>query len=199
MNARLFERALRKGAAAERLDREEALALAAARTPELIHRLGEAAMVNRIDRFGRNVTYVFNLQVNPSNLCVGDCGFCDFSAKPGDGAAYVMDEDEIFSKVEAMQSVELHIVGGLVVGLVARIVERDHAEVVKFDLPMEFGAQSGRPSRLHRHPVVVDPLELLRTSRQRNQVCHGHDEPLLWLCCLWSREVRDLDLELFHL
>jgi len=113
MNLRLFDDALRKGAAAERLDREEALALASARTPDLIHRLGEAALANCLKRFDRKVTYVFNLQINPSNLCVGDCGFCDFSAKPGDGKAYSMDEEEIFSKVDAMQPVEVHIVGGL--------------------------------------------------------------------------------------
>jgi aminodeoxyfutalosine synthase len=97
----------------DRLGREELLAAAAARTPDEIHALGEAALADRRGRFGDTATYVCNLQVNPSNLCVGGCRFCDFSVRPGSGKGYVLDEEEIFAKVAETGPTEVHVVGGL--------------------------------------------------------------------------------------
>ena len=113
MTGATFARALEKGAAGARIDREEALALANARRPDEIHRLGEAALADRRRRFGDRATYVFNLQINPSNLCTGGCRFCRFSAKPGDETAYILHEEEIFERVQKHRPEEAHIVGGL--------------------------------------------------------------------------------------
>jgi aminodeoxyfutalosine synthase len=53
-----------------------------------------------------------NRQINPTNLCVLDCVFCDFAARPGDAHAYEMTIDEILGKLSPELS-EVHIVGGL--------------------------------------------------------------------------------------
>lgn len=58
------------------------------------------------------VFFVMNRQVNPTNLCVLDCVFCDFAAKPGDDHAYEMTLPEILGKLSDELS-EVHIVGGL--------------------------------------------------------------------------------------
>lgn len=109
----IFEQALEKGARCERLSRAEACCLAAAITPDRIHRLGEAALMNRQKRFGRRATYVFNLQINPSNICSSGCTFCNYAASKNASHAYVLEEPEIFEKVKRLGPTEAHIVGGL--------------------------------------------------------------------------------------
>lgn len=109
----LFERALEKGSHLERLEREEARALAVCISPDRLHALGRAALLNRRRRFGERATYVFNLQVNPANICGARCTFCNYAASKNDSHAYVMSEAEILEKVAQLQPTEAHIVGGL--------------------------------------------------------------------------------------
>ena len=42
-------------------------------TPDRLHALGRAALANRRRRFGDKATYVFNLQINPANICGSGC------------------------------------------------------------------------------------------------------------------------------
>jgi len=109
----LFEKALEKGALAQRISREEAFALAETITPERLHALGQAALTNRRLRFGEKATFVFNLQINPANICGARCTFCNYAASKNDPHAYVMSEEEILEKVAQLQPTEAHIVGGL--------------------------------------------------------------------------------------
>jgi aminodeoxyfutalosine synthase len=108
-----FDQALEKGAKCERLTREEALALAERITPERLHALGRAALANRRMRYGPKATFVFNLQINPANICGARCTFCNYAASKNDPHAYVMSEEEILDKVAQLQPTEAHIVGGL--------------------------------------------------------------------------------------
>lgn len=113
MSDPIFERALDKGARCQRLSREEAYGLAEAITPERLHRLGEAALANRRTRFGRTATYVFNIHINPANICGSGCTFCNYAASKHAPHAYVLEEPEIFERVERLRPTEAHIVGGL--------------------------------------------------------------------------------------
>jgi len=45
------------------------------------------------------VTYVVDRNVNPTNVCVTDCGFCAFYRRPGHEEAYVLSRDELVEKV----------------------------------------------------------------------------------------------------
>ena len=63
-------------------------------------------------RNGSRVQFVVNRQINPTNLCVLSCVFCDFAAKPGDDHAYEQDLDQVLAQVSDELS-EVHIVGGL--------------------------------------------------------------------------------------
>ncbi|MEE8468708.1 MAG: cyclic dehypoxanthinyl futalosine synthase [Planctomycetota bacterium] len=45
------------------------------------------------------VTYVVDRNLNPTNVCITDCGFCAFYRRPGHEQAYVLSRDEIFEKV----------------------------------------------------------------------------------------------------
>ncbi|PCH79914.1 MAG: dehypoxanthine futalosine cyclase [Planctomycetota bacterium] len=47
------------------------------------------------------VTYIIDRNLNPTNVCVTDCGFCSFYAKPKDeDKAYVLDRETIYRKVQ---------------------------------------------------------------------------------------------------
>jgi aminodeoxyfutalosine synthase len=113
MNDNLFNQALEKGARAQRLEADEAMALAQAITPQRLHALGRAALANRTARFDNKATFVFNLQINPANICGAGCTFCNYAASKHDPHAYVLSEDQILDQVENLQPTEAHIVGGL--------------------------------------------------------------------------------------
>lgn len=113
MTRKTLQNALDKGAALERLNRDEALAVANLSTPDELHLLGQAALENRSRRFGKRATYVVNQHINPSNICEGQCGFCRYSAREGEEGAYVLDADEILKKIETILPTEVHIVGGM--------------------------------------------------------------------------------------
>jgi len=49
---------------------------------------------------GDDITWVKNQNINCSNICVNQCGFCGFSCKPQDPQAYELNEEEIGKKVE---------------------------------------------------------------------------------------------------
>lgn len=75
--------------------------------------LGRAAFAAKRDRYGDRITYVHNRHVNPTNLCVYACKFCDYAAKKGDAHAYELQEADILRDLEDLSISEAHIVGGL--------------------------------------------------------------------------------------
>ncbi len=48
------------------------------------------------------VTYIVDRNVNPTNVCVTDCGFCAFYRKPGHDEAYVLEREEVVRKTEEL-------------------------------------------------------------------------------------------------
>jgi len=46
------------------------------------------------------VTYIVDRNVNPTNVCITDCGFCAFYRRPGDPEAYVLSREELVAKVQ---------------------------------------------------------------------------------------------------
>lgn len=60
---------------------------------------------------GDRVYFVLNRHVNPTNICVLSCEFCDFAKKPGDEGAYELSLTEILQSFDDEMQ-EVHIVGG---------------------------------------------------------------------------------------
>lgn len=48
------------------------------------------------------VTYIVDRNLNPTNVCVTDCGFCAFYRPPGDAEAYVLPREVIWQKIEEL-------------------------------------------------------------------------------------------------
>ncbi len=104
-----LERIAAKLEAGERLDRDDGVAVLA--SPDLIG-VGRLANAAKEARSGPYAFFVLNRQINPTNVCVISCKFCDFAAKAGDDDAYEMTMDEILEKVREPIH-EVHMVGGL--------------------------------------------------------------------------------------
>jgi aminodeoxyfutalosine synthase len=57
------------------------------------------------------VYFVLNRHLNPTNICVLSCTFCDFAKKKGDPDAYEMSMEEILDHLDE-ETREVHMVGG---------------------------------------------------------------------------------------
>ena len=94
--------------ARERLSQEDGVRLFDAPLLEL----GRLADAVARDRHGDRVYFTVNRQLNPTNVCVLACKFCDYAKKPGAEGAYTMTEAEIRAHVDP-EITEIHVVGGL--------------------------------------------------------------------------------------
>jgi aminodeoxyfutalosine synthase len=94
--------------AGQRLDADDGLRLF--ETDDLLG-LGRMADFVKRQRCGDWVYFVVNRQVNPSNLCVLSCSFCDFARRRGEEGAYEMSLDQILGLIDDDVH-EVHIVGG---------------------------------------------------------------------------------------
>ena len=74
--------------------------------------LGRLADAVARDRHGDRVYFTVNRQLNPTNVCVLACKFCDYAKKPGAPGAYTMTREQVLAHVDP-EITEIHIVGGL--------------------------------------------------------------------------------------
>ena len=73
--------------------------------------LGRMANHVKREREGDRVMFVLSRHLNPTNICVLSCSFCDFAKKKGDPDAYEMSMDQMLDHLDE-ETREVHIVGG---------------------------------------------------------------------------------------
>ena len=73
--------------------------------------LGRMADYVKSRRCDDKVFFVLNRHLNPTNICVLACTFCDFAKTKGDPDAYEMSMEEILAHLDD-ETREVHIVGG---------------------------------------------------------------------------------------
>ena len=74
--------------------------------------IGKMAHAVQQQKSGDAVYFVLNQKIEPTNICVLSCKFCDFATKPGRPNAYEMTIEDILSKLTP-EIHEVHITGGL--------------------------------------------------------------------------------------
>lgn len=74
--------------------------------------IGKMAHAVQQMKSGDTVYYVVNQKIEPTNICVLSCKFCDFAVKQGADDAYEMSITDILSKLNSDVH-EVHITGGL--------------------------------------------------------------------------------------
>src|SRR5947208_6541369 len=52
------------------------------------------------------VTYIVDRNLNPTNVCITDCGFCAFYRRPKADGAYVLSRDEIHGKMDELAALD---------------------------------------------------------------------------------------------
>ncbi len=97
-----------KVAGGERLTREDGLVLF--ETDDLLG-LGRIADYAKRRRVGDQVFFVINRYINPTNVCVLSCKFCDFAKKKGEAGAFEHSIEDILGMIKDGVR-EVHIVGG---------------------------------------------------------------------------------------
>lgn len=99
----------------EKIQTKVRLGLDDARTlyasPDLLG-VGWMAKQAKEARYGKKAFYVLNQKIEPTNICVLSCKFCDFAAKKGRPNAYAMTIPEIVGKCSG-DIREIHISGGM--------------------------------------------------------------------------------------
>ncbi len=80
-------------------------------TPDILS-LGKMAYFAQQRRSGDAVYYVLNQKIEPTNICVLSCTFCDFATKAGKPDAYEMSVRGVLDKL-SNEIHEVHITGGL--------------------------------------------------------------------------------------
>jgi len=94
--------------AGRRLSREDGLLLF---ETEDLHGLGRMADVAKSRLHGDQVFFVLNRYINPTNVCVLSCSFCDFARKPGEDGAFENSIEDVLGMIKPGTR-EAHIVGG---------------------------------------------------------------------------------------
>jgi len=85
-----------------RVERDEA---------ELLHERADLPLLGRLADHARwrlhprpLVSYIVDRNLNPTNVCVTDCGFCAFYRRPGEAGAYVLSREEIDAKIAELDA-----------------------------------------------------------------------------------------------
>src|SRR5437879_10692803 len=94
--------------AGERLSRPDGLVLF--ETDDL-HAVGRMADFAKTRRHGDQVFFVLNRYINPTNVCVLSCSFCDFARKKGEEGAFENSIEDVLEMIKPGTR-EAHIVGG---------------------------------------------------------------------------------------
>src|SRR4051812_46111190 len=81
-------------------------------SPDLIS-VGWMAKQMKEARHGKKAFYVLNQKLEPTNVCVLSCKFCDFATKRGQSNAYEMTIDEMVQRCSGDGIQEIHISGGM--------------------------------------------------------------------------------------
>jgi cyclic dehypoxanthinyl futalosine synthase len=88
-----------------RITCEEALTLHESSDMLTLGRLAD--LVRRRKHPENIVTYIVDRNLNPTNVCITDCGFCAFYRRPKHAEAYVLPRETIYQKID-----ELAALGG---------------------------------------------------------------------------------------
>ena len=168
-----------------------------------LNAIGTIANVVRERINGNVATYIRNLYVNYSNICVLSCQFCAFGARKRDAHAFEFSHDDIVAKVRVgLQGgiTEVHMVGGLhptltsewYVQLIQRLRELDGNLFIKAFTAIEIRHLAERIFK----KSIQETLQILKDAGLgaltgggaeifdagvRDQICRGKETAQEWL------------------
>ena len=112
--------------------------------------LGAEADRIRAERHpGDVVTYIIDRNINYTNVCVADCGFCAFYRRPKDNEGYTLSFEQIGAKIDEAKAL----------GAVQILIQGGHNPYIPFDWYLDLMRYIKRNHPIHIHgfsPSEVD-------------------------------------------
>ena len=115
----------------------------------LIELGAEADRVRQRLHPGDIVTYIIDRNINYTNVCVADCGFCAFYRRPKHGEGYTLSFEQIGAKIE-----ELKALGGVQI-----LIQGGHNPYIPFEWYLDLMRYIKRNHPIHIHgfsPSEID-------------------------------------------
>ncbi|MBK6305556.1 MAG: dehypoxanthine futalosine cyclase [Gemmatimonadetes bacterium] len=109
----------------------------------------EADRIRREKHPHNTVTYIVDRNINYTNVCVADCGFCAFYRRPKHGEGYTLSFEQIGAKIE-----ETKALGGVQI-----LIQGGHNPYIPFEWYLELLKYIKRHHPIHIHgfsPSEVD-------------------------------------------
>jgi cyclic dehypoxanthinyl futalosine synthase len=128
----------------------------------------EAESVRQRLHPGNTVTYIIDRNINYTNVCVADCGFCAFARRPKHGEGYTLSFEQIGAKID-----EAKELGGVQI-----LIQGGHNPYIPFEWYLDLMRYIKRNHPIHIHgfsPSEVDffaklfrmdALEVIRELRK---------------------------------
>ena len=98
---------------------------------------------------GNTVTYIIDRNINYTNVCVADCGFCAFARRPKHGEGYTLSFEQIGTKID-----ELKALGGVQI-----LIQGGHNPYIPFEWYLDLMKYIKRNHPIHIHgfsPSEID-------------------------------------------
>ena len=109
----------------------------------------EADRVRQEKHPGDTVTYIIDRNINYTNVCVADCGFCAFARRPKHGEGYTLSFEQIGAKID-----ELKALGGVQI-----LIQGGHNPYIPFEWYLDLMKYIKRNHPIHIHgfsPSEID-------------------------------------------
>jgi cyclic dehypoxanthinyl futalosine synthase len=116
--------------------------------------LGLEADRARIAKHPHNVvTYIVDRNINYTNVCVADCGFCAFYRRPKHGEGYTLSFEQIGEKIE-----ETKALGGVQI-----LIQGGHNPYIPFDWYLDLMRYIKRYHPIHIHGFSPSEVDFFST------------------------------------
>src|SRR5438477_6209853 len=115
----------------------------------LIELAGEADRVRERLHPGNVVSYIIDRNINYTNVCVADCGFCAFYRRPKDAEGYTLSFEQIGAKIDEAKSL----------GAVQILIQGGHNPYIPFEWYLDLMRYIKRNHPIHIHgfsPSEID-------------------------------------------
>ena len=123
------------------------------RNAPLLELGGEADRVRAAKHPGDVVTYIIDRNINYTNVCVADCGFCAFYRRPKDNEGYTLSFEQIGAKIDEAKAL----------GAVQILIQGGHNPYIPFDWYLDLMRYIKRNHPIHIHGFSPSEVDFFAT------------------------------------
>ena len=123
------------------------------RNASLLELGAEADKVRRQLHPGNVVTYIVDRNINYTNVCVADCGFCAFYRRPKDNEGYTLSFEQIGAKIDEAKEL----------GAVQILIQGGHNPYIPFEWYLELMRYIKRNHPIHIHGFSPSEVDFFST------------------------------------